>query len=48
MHETQKERFYGKIVETNGVLRITIPKDMAEAANYNAGDKVAITISKVE
>jgi hypothetical protein len=46
--ENKSANFYAEIVETNGVLRITIPKMITEIYTMKVGDKIKVSIEKVE
>jgi len=41
------ERFYADIISSAGVVRITIPKQIVDGADFKVGDKVKVEISKV-
>ena len=42
------EKFMTKIVDNNGVLRISIPIRVAEFAGYQVGDSVKVWMRKAE
>jgi hypothetical protein len=48
METDEKDQFFAQVVDANGTLRISIPKKVADLANYNAGDNVKVWIKKVE
>ena len=43
---SEYEKFYDKIKEVNGVLRITIPDKLAKYAGFKVGNKVKVMIKK--
>lgn len=45
--ENDFEQFYGDIIASNDVLRVTIPKKVVDVANLKAGQKVKVFLKVI-
>ena len=46
--EENNEKFYAEIIETAGVFRITIPKQIMDGAEWKTGDRLKVLAIKQE